>query len=201
VGTYLSTYAVDLEKLAAAFGSKSKALVRRAVAGPHVDDNASWFKRQIEAGAPRLDQAITELVDEKITKPKHGFQYVYGIEALARVLGASVGDELKMGSWIDDILDPLLKKVGGKPFCKAMHLDVQKLPMRVPTPKEEPFCTALPPADVATFLGALARVATRIGKDPPDVETAETLDYVLGELNTRLRGASRRRRGLVSFLY
>jgi hypothetical protein len=32
-------------------------------------------------------------------------------------------------------------------------------------------------------------------------EHREALDYVLGDLNLRLKGASRRRRGLVTFVY
>jgi hypothetical protein len=201
MGTYLWSCAVDLDKLSKAFGSKNKALARKAIVKVDVEDNAKWFSHHIEKGAPRLDQAIQEIIDGKVTAPKHAFQYVYALEAIAKVLGTPVGDELKMGMWIEELLDPLLKKVGGKPFCKAMGLDKPKAPMPIPKTKVEPFCGTLTPAEIAPFLGALARVKLRAKKEPPDAEWGDTLDYVLGELNARLGGASKRRRGLVNLLY
>jgi hypothetical protein len=201
MGLYLWSYAVDLEKLGAVFGSRRRALANKVIAQADVEDNASWFEDAIAEGAPRLDQAITEIIDGKITKKQNAFQYVYATKELCRVLGTVVGDELKAGEWIEKVLDPLLKKVRAKDFHKLMHLNTLKLPLPIPKPKDVPWVTTLQPAEVATMLGALARVEARATTEKLRADHREALDFVLPELTGRLRGASKRRRGLVTFLY
>jgi hypothetical protein len=201
VGTYLIQYAVDLGKLTAAWGSNSKSIANKAIAGADVANNTSWFAKQIAAGAPTLDVAITEVVAGKVTRKKHAFQYVYAVEALCRSLGTAVGDELKVGEWIEELIDPLLEQVKSRDFCTIMALHKPKLPLPIPKPTEVPFVTQLTAVEVMPVLGAFSRIEARVKAEPVDEDVREDFDYVMLEIKERLRGATKRRRGLVSFLY
>lgn len=201
MGTYIWSYAVDLPKLAAVWRSNSKSLVRRAIAAADVKGNAEWFADEIAEGAPTLEQAITEVAAGKLTRKKHVFQYVYAVESFAKVLGTGVGDELKVGEWIEDIYDPLARKVKGKQFDYAMGLHPDRLPVPIPKPKEEPYCSSLPPAGVKAMLVTVERMKAKSKTDEPDGDTQDTLEYVFAELDARLKGAARKRRGLVHFMY
>jgi hypothetical protein len=200
VGTYLWSYAVDLETLASAFGSGDELLARRAIKTGDVAHNTEWFEDQIAKGAPRLDEAIHEIIAGKLTKKKHAFQYTYACEALCRVIGASVGDELKMGGWIEELADPLLKKVKSKDFCHLLHLHKERPPIKIPK-CDSPFVSYLTLAEVNGAIGSFARVEMRVENEELAADARGAVDFVLQELDTRLRGATRRRSGLVSFMY
>jgi hypothetical protein len=75
--------------------------------------------------------------------------------------------------------------------------------MRSPSrkPTTYPYVTSLQPAEIATMTGALARVAIRAKTEKLRPAQRDALDYVVGDLSLRLKGASRRRRGLVTFVY
>jgi hypothetical protein len=201
MGTYLWSYAVDLARLRQVFGSKDRALARRTIKNARVEDNASWFADEIEAGAPPLDRAISEIIDGKLTAKKYAFQYVYALERLCGTIGKCVGDELKVGGWIEEHLDPLLDKVKAKDFCHLMHLHAAALPMRIPAAKDFPFCSSMTVDEVNRAHGAFKRLELRLKTEPLDREMKEGIDYVMNEMRERLGGATRRRSGLVNFLY
>jgi hypothetical protein len=201
VGTYISSYAVDLGRVARAWGSHDTRLVNRAIAGARCDRNAASFAEEIAEGAPRLDEAIRELVDGKITKRRYGFQYVYALEALCRALGKQVGDELKIGRWIELIIDPRLKKVKARGFERLFHIDVIALPVKLPKPSSYPLASSMTRAEVKIARDAFERLARLVDEEDPKVDVRDTIDYVLAEVRARLGGAARRRSGLVHFLY
>jgi len=230
MGTYLSSYAVDLDKLAAVFASHDQRLLKRVTADKErIAHNTDWFAKQIAAGAPTLEFAIAEVIAGKITRAKttvvahakargkttpkkkastsvdHSFQYVYALERICDVVGTAVGDELKIGGWIEETLDPLLKKVKARDFCRMMGLHGKpKPPIPIPTPKDYPFCSSLSPAEVIAARDAFVRlekhVRTATAKEVTD-DQRELLEFVIPEMKSRLVPTAKKSRGMVVFLY
>lgn len=107
-----------------------------------------------------------------------------------------------MGGWIEKTLDPQLKKVKAKDFCTLMHLHEAARPIKqVPEADDFPFCSSMTPTEVNIALGAFARLKKRFEVEPPDEDEQDGFEFVMAEMNDRLRGATRRRCGLVNFLY
>jgi hypothetical protein len=101
-------YVVDLSTLRRAFGSHDQAIVDRISAAnqDRFVRSDRWFKDRIAQGAPRLQQALQQLIDGNLdSAASAAFQYGYALELLCRELGR----DMKTYEDIDSINDLLVQ--------------------------------------------------------------------------------------------
>jgi len=83
-------YAVDLDRLRSAYGSKDRAMFQ-AIEKREADDirdRDEWFRDRIKRGAPSLREAVAQIIEGQINAPPWaGFQYGYALELLCKHLG------------------------------------------------------------------------------------------------------------------
>lgn len=193
MGYYVYPFVVDVEAVRAAIGSGDEKLVAAIVKKEKeaLADNAEWFADSIEAGAPRLEVALAEIVAGKNPKTRHGFQYGYALRLLCRHLGKGLGAPDYAGiETFGDVGKALKSKPllaieksldgGGKPF--------------VPIPKPADFpglaaCDAETCAELAAQLKAL------------DCDAADLDEDEVAEVRAWFAAAKKAKKGLVFFFY
>ncbi len=188
-----SAHAVDLKKLAKAAGSKDaklKATLAKKFAD-EIAENAEWFADEIAKGAPKLDQAIAEIIDGTAPKKsKHGFQYGYALEKLVMHFGERI-DEDELGIGAGECLEKALKKAKQPTFEKLTKNLVY--PIAIPKPADFPDVSTMTPKDIAAAIKALDAIDPLIEDD--DVKE------VSAALRSWCTKAAKKKRGLVLFAY
>src|SRR5674476_862192 len=106
-----SVFAIDLKAFRDVWGRENPALGDdiRDDQAEAIANNYDQFEEDIvEHGAPVVARAMYEIFSGRPEKGRHGFQYGYALQLIARQLGEQVGGgEL---AWFDELLDPLLDR-------------------------------------------------------------------------------------------
>ena len=178
----LQVYAVDIDRLRAAFGSSDATLVSaiKADQADEIKDNWNWFRDEIDGGAPTLDAAVEHIVAGTLpVDGPHGFQYGYAVEVLCRQLG----EELELR--------------GDLGFLAELGLETALLtsgpPLPVPPAADFPEVGFLTARQVTVELARFK--ATGVGGE--DDEFAEAREELVGHLER----AAELGVGVVAFTY
>ncbi len=201
-----SGYVVDIAKVKRTYGSKKPALVD-AVVEKHaelVEENAKWFATAIaDEGAPRLGEALREIVDGKCTKKKHGFQYIYALELVCHHFGTPLFGADFINCEFLEALRPVLPK--GSPVRKLLspRNASDRTPALVPIPRQKdavPGMGVFDRDECKTILATLK--ANELEEDRTYGEfTGADLQDGFDELKNWFQRAVTARRGLMMFWY
>lgn len=192
MGYAFSVFAVDLARLKEVRAGKNHGLMVaiRKKYPQRLVENSQWFAKEIAAGAPTLDQALERIIAGKIPRAEHGFQYGYAVELLCIHLGTRIDQESL--SWFDEQLDPLLQRA--RKASTGELLGRGKLPFAIPAAKDFPQIGALDAKGIATLETALADIA-------PLAAEKSSAALIIEEVRGWITRASRKKRGIVWFVY
>jgi len=190
MGYAYSVFAVDLKKLKPAKNKKLFDELKEKY-GDDFTEADEWFEDDIiKKGAPIRARALWELLYEKPSQTRHGFQYGYALETLCKHFGDRV-DETSL-TWFDDVLDPLLKKARCPTTEQLLGKGV--FPMKIPPPADFPEIGTVTPAGCIAGIGAMATIRPLAGDD-------DNALMVIDEVRGWFDRAKAKKRGLVWFVY
>ena len=172
-------WALDLEDLRSRCATRSTQAEVVAASSEAIADFSQWFAEEIEAGAPRLDQALARLLQGD---SGYGWAQAYALELICRHVGERLPDQGLSGirwAWVERV-DHALEQ-GGWSFRLGALEDP---PIRLPPIPDFPMVGLATRQDLAE-LGAL-----------PDPEDAD-----LAAVFATLRAWSRCGRDVVTFYY
>lgn len=118
MGYSAQAYAVDIDRIRSAFGSRDETLLR-AIEQAFADDlrrSDEWFSGEISRGAPTLREALAQILRGKITgREGTEFQYGYAVELLCKHLGHSLDTDDGF-EFVDDLELPTSLTTSGPPL-------------------------------------------------------------------------------------
>jgi hypothetical protein len=191
-------YVVQLDPLRAFAGAAAPAIVERLTTRfkREIETNALVFKRQIDAGAPTLDRALTEICNGQFAGKSHGSQYAYAVELLCAQYGEKQANQLVYpidDQWVIRMVDPIFQQLGIASSLTMKRLIHGAWPIEVPTSEHLPYGGFLDVDEVYHAVNAMRGVQM----PPFDRDVMNVIGSVRGWLET----AAARRAGLVCFYY
>ena len=198
-----TAYAIDLDALKALYGSKDTKLATKIVAklGEEIAEKNAWFEDDIVKGAPRVEDALRELIAGTCTKKKHGFMYAYALELACGVLGTNLyAAEWLNSEWFDAFQDVLPKGRVKKLLTATNVTENPKMIVPIPKPGDFPGMGYFTVDECVEIAAALEPVKLDPDEDYGDF-TGEDLEEGLTELRGWLKKATAKRRGLMLFTY
>ncbi len=180
-------YRLCLEKLRSILGS-GDAVLQREVETAYAQDicrNNEWFARQIEGGAPRLEEALAAVIHGKPLAARETSQCWYAAELLARYLGKRIG----LGSlegvssfYLDEVGRLLTTALNIPPHLSFPAILDRAPPLSLPAPNGFPYVGYL----TAKECGELSALLHNVDLEQlqGDRETVEGVDDYISLVET-----------------
>jgi hypothetical protein len=178
MGYSTTMYAVDLEDVVRAQGSKDGSLVAKIVKryAADIEESNAWFEEELADGAPTLDEALRQIVDGAPLDADYGFQYGYALELLCRHFGARV-DEDQIG---------FIEHLGLR-----TKLNDERPPIEIPEPDDFPKISHLKRDELGPEIASLEKQLAAPGEQHDAQE----------KFIKQLRRAQDRAKAVVTFTY
>lgn len=200
MSTTLTAYAIDLDELTAAAGSKDEALVADVLAafGDDLachDDDDPWKVNEGDPPLPLTADALRAIVMGGPTDDRAGYKYGAALEALVRHLGEELPNQMWCSirwTWLR-LLDKALTEAGvPQAVFSTTLLTARGSPVPIPPPSDFPGIGHLTPAEVRAALAAFD------GADWSKVTVPEAIES-LEEARGWLMHCAAAGRGLICF--